>query len=150
VERVQRRIFIQLVLGLLGLLVPASSALAQPERPFLVIVNPQNPTTSVDRKFVANAFLKKATRWSNDSAIRPVDLAPRFQVRRRFSQDVLKRSVEAVKSYWQRLVFSGRGLPPPELDSDDAVVAYVARHPGAIGYVSVGVNLSGVKVLEVR
>ena len=47
-----------------------------PPPPFVVIVHPQNPYVHVDRGFVADAFLKKATRWPNGDVIKPVDLPP--------------------------------------------------------------------------
>lgn len=71
-------------------------------------------------------------------------------MRRKFSQDVIGRSVSAVKSYWQSLIFAGRDIPPPELDSDAQIVEYVQKHPGAIGYVSPSADVSGVKLLAVK
>jgi ABC-type phosphate transport system substrate-binding protein len=115
-----------------------------------IIVNPRNATTSLDRRFVADAFLKKVTRWPHDEPIRPVDLESASLVRRRFSDEVLKRSVGAVKSYWQQLVFSGRGVPPPELDSEEQVVQFVLRNPGAIGYVSGNTSVESVHVVSLR
>ena len=46
--------------------------------------------------------------------IRPVDLRPNAATRRLFSERMLRRSVAAVRSYWQQRIFSGRGVPPPE------------------------------------
>lgn len=117
---------------------------------FRVIVNPDNVTASMDRKVLAEAFLKKVTRWPNDELIRPVDQAPNAPARQAFSDGVLKRSVAAVKSYWQQMVFSGGGVPPPELDSDGDVVKYVLKNRGAVGYVSAGVSLQGAKILTLR
>ena len=62
----------------------------------------------------------------------------------------MRRSVEAVKTYWQQAVFSGRDIPPPELDSDDDVVRYVLRNPGGVGYVTGNADLHGARVLVVR
>jgi hypothetical protein len=117
---------------------------------YRVIVNAQNPLAWVDRRFLSQAMLKKVTHWDHGEPIRPVDLAPESVVRRRFSADVHNRSVAAVRSYWQQIIFSGRGVPPPELDSDDAAVRYVARHPGGVGYVSGTADVHVVKVLLVR
>jgi hypothetical protein len=89
--------------------------------------------------------LKKTTRWSNDDVIRPVDLIPDSPVRERFSQEVLKRSISEVKSYWQQVIFSGRDVPPPELADDDAVLKFVAKNRGAIGYVSGTARLADVR-----
>lgn len=117
---------------------------------FHLIVNPQNGITSVDRKFVADVFLKKVTRWGQLDAIRPADLRPDSAIRQAFTDEVLRRSVAAVRNYWQQQVFSGRDVPPPELDSDDEVVAFVLRYPGAIGYVSAGASLKGAKILTIK
>jgi ABC-type phosphate transport system substrate-binding protein len=117
---------------------------------FRVIVNPSNATTVVERRFLAEAFLKKTTRWPDGSVIRPVDLDAESAVRRRFSEDVLGRSVSAVKNYWQQIVFSGRDLPPAELDTDDEVVQFVVKHEGAVGYVSGTANVDRVKTLTMK
>ncbi len=117
---------------------------------FRIIVNPDNPISSVDRRFLSDVYLKKTTRWPSDEAIRPVDLGPGSPARRAFSDDVLKRSVSAIKSYWQQMVFSGRGVPPPELDSDGEVVRFVLKNGGAVGYVSGSADVAGAKIVPVR
>lgn len=118
---------------------------------FHLIVNQSNALMMVERKFLADAFLKKITRWPNTGeVIRPVDLRPDAPVRHLFTDEVLHRSVAAVKNYWQQLVFSGRELPPPEVDNDEQVIKYVTRLPGAVGYVSGSANLERVKVLTLR
>jgi hypothetical protein len=58
--------------------------------------------------------------------------------------------VAAVKAYWQQRIFSGRGVPPPALDSDQAVLEYVASHPGAVGYVSGAAAVGSTKVMSVK
>lgn len=121
---------------------------AAPATPaFHVIVNPANPSTVVDRAFVAQAFLKKVRRWPDGQTIFPVDLTRDSAVRREWSLELLGRSVEAVKNYWQQLIFAGRDLPPPEMPSETEVVTYVLHNPGAIGYVSGAAQLHGAKVL---
>lgn len=128
-----------------------NGAMPQPPTPaYRVVVHPANPASTVDRRFLSQAFLRKTSGWGHGEAIRPVDLAPDSPVRRRFSDDVHGRSVAAVKSYWQQVIFSGRGLPPPELSSDDDVLRFVNRHRGAIGYVSGAADVRAVKILAVR
>jgi ABC-type phosphate transport system substrate-binding protein len=116
-----------------------------------LIVNSANPAAQLDRDFVTDAFLKKATRWPDGEAIHPLDQRVDAAVRARFSDGVLHRSIAAVRHYWQQRIFSGRGVPPPELESDAAVIARVQRDRGAIGYVSERANLSAdsVKVVSV-
>jgi ABC-type phosphate transport system substrate-binding protein len=134
----------------LVLIATTASAPGQTRPEFLLIVNRANPTDSIDRETLADFFLKKVTRWGDDSVVQPVDRDPGAAVRERFSEAVLKRSITAVKSHWQQLIFSGRALPPPELDDDNSVIVYVMSHQGAIGYVSTSAQLHGVKQLDVR
>ena len=138
-----------LVLAAIAVLAPARAQHAG-EPPYRLIAHPGHALAQVERGFVADAFLKKTTRWGDGTPIRPVDQSSDSPVRRRFSEQVIKRSVSAVKSYWQQQIFSGRDIPPPELDSDDAVVQYVLKHPGGLGYVSASASIGQCKVLTVR
>jgi ABC-type phosphate transport system substrate-binding protein len=125
-----------------------SPAIAEPPA-FRVIVHPANPAAKLDKQFVADAFLKKRTRWGDDRAIQPVDLGQKTSARGAFSHDILGRDVVSVRRYWAQRVFSGRGVPPPELANDNEVVKFVATHSGAIGYVAASAVLADVKVVEV-
>jgi ABC-type phosphate transport system substrate-binding protein len=117
---------------------------------YVLILNPATAFARLDRKFVAEIFLRRTTRWPDDTPVRPVDLGPDAPARVRFSQEILSRSVLSVRSYWQQQIFSGQGLPPPELADDTAVVSYVLSHPGAIGYVAAGISLNGARAVEVN
>lgn len=137
----------------LALLVRSALALAQASTatpPYRVIVHPLNSIASVNRDFLGDAFLKKTTRWRNGEVILPADLSSDSTVRRRFSEDVLNRSVAAVRGYWQQLIFSGRDVPPPELGSDDEMVSYVIKHTGAVGYVSSSAAVGTARVVTVK
>jgi ABC-type phosphate transport system substrate-binding protein len=146
------------VLLMRGLLVALALVIAAASSPraaadgagFVVIVNPKNAATRLDKKFVADIFLKKQTHWSDDSTIKPVDQARTSAVRARFSEEILGRSIASVRTYWNQVVFSGQGVPPPELDSDASVVKYVLGNQTAIGYVSPTAELEGAKVVQVR
>jgi hypothetical protein len=133
-----------------GTLARSEAAWADEDPGFRVIVHPSNPLHAVERGFVADAFLKKVTRWENGRSINAVDLRQDNPVRHRFTREVLKRSLGAVRSYWQQRIFSGRDVPPPELESDELVVAFVAKYPGALGYVSGAAKLAGAREVAVR
>lgn len=138
------------VLWLVALGDPLARADTRSGQEFLVIVHPTNPASELTVEFLAEAFLKKTTRWGHGETIRPVDHPPSSAVRRRFSQSVLKRSVAAVRSYWQQRIFAGRDVPPPELESDEAVLRYVAKYPGAIGYLAPNTKVVEAKILPLR
>lgn len=117
---------------------------------YQIVVHPKNPLPSIERQLASQTFLGKVSTWSHGGVIRPVDLPVASTTREKFSQEVLGRSVAAVRSYWLQVIFAGRGVPPPELKSDDEVITYVLREPGSIGYVSRGAPLRGARVLVVK
>jgi ABC-type phosphate transport system substrate-binding protein len=128
-----------------------SSPLAAQSKDFTIIVNASNPVASLPRDDVAKLFLKKTVTWSSGQAVAPVELPATAKARVDFARDVLNKSVGQVKSYWQQQIFSGRDVPPPEKQTENDVVAFVRSNPGAIGYVSKGVDIGrGVKPLAVQ
>lgn len=131
------------------------TAAAQGRAPgaFRVIVNASTPVARLSRDQLGRLFLRKVARWDGGPPVAPVDLrdskAGAASVREAFSRAVLHRSPEMVTLYWQRQIFSGRQLPPPECASEAEVISYVRNTPGAIGYVSDDAALRGVKVVDV-
>ncbi len=125
-------------------------ASAQDRDAFKVVVNAGNPLESATRSQVSDLFLKKTKTWANGVEVEPIDLYPTSEVRAAFSEAVHRRSVAAVKSYWQRQIFSGEAVPPTEIENERQVLAWVAEIPGAVGYVAASTPLTErVKVLRV-
>jgi len=143
-----RRALLFALTSIAGATVLGEASAAQPV--YVIVVHPANPSTSVPRKFLADVFLKKTTRWDHGEVIRPVDQVPDSPVRRRFSEEVIKRSVAAVRSYWQQLIFAGRDVPPPEVPSDEDVIKFVLKYPGAVSYVSGTADVDGAKIVSVE
>jgi ABC-type phosphate transport system substrate-binding protein len=115
---------------------------------FVVIVNAANPASHLDARQISDLFLKKVTTWPDGTKAAPVDLTDGAPARASFSQAIHHKSVPAVGVYWQKMIFSGREVPPPEKASPEEVVRFVKSRQGAIGYVPVGTELDpGVKVL---
>ena len=124
---------------------------ARTDAPFVVVVSASNPVSSITRDQASKLFLKKTPTWDNGRGeVVPVDQPEGSAVREAFTKAVLRKSVSAVKSYWQQQIFSGRGVPPTEKASDSEVVSYVRANPNAIGYVSpAAASAGGVKVVNV-
>jgi ABC-type phosphate transport system substrate-binding protein len=117
---------------------------------FKIVVNEANASKTITKQQLESFFMKTTATWSEGQRVLPVDLAASSSTRQGFSKVILGKDVNAVKSYWQRQIFSGRGVPPPEKASDDEVLAFVRANPGAIGYVSSDTDAgSRVKVLEI-
>ena len=113
-----------------------------------VVVHASNPLDSISKSKVEDLFLKRVTRWDNGRAVTPVDQSEKSAARAAFTKEWLGKEVVWVKSYWQKMIFSGRATPPVELPSDGEVLALVKSNPDAIGYVGESATIpGGVKVL---
>jgi ABC-type phosphate transport system substrate-binding protein len=118
---------------------------------FRVVVHKANPVSSLTRAELSAIFMRRVRSWPDGTEIRPVDHRAEARVRERFSWTVHGKSVAYVIRYWQRLIFAGRGIPPPEVRSGAAVMELVRANRGAIGYVDGTTPLGGdLKVIEVR
>lgn len=137
--------------GLAPFLAPASDAQEQDDAAYQIIVHADNPVETVDRKRLGKMFLKKIRRWDAlDESITPYDLEAQSEVREAFTRSVHGKSVSAIKSFWQRMLFSGRDVPPDELSDEAEMIEAVGEDPGGLGYVSADTELDdSVKTVEV-
>lgn len=136
------------LLTALAALLAAGPGLAQGS--WKLVVHPSMPVGSMAREDVAKLFLKKVVRMPDGRQATPVDLPERSPVREAFGREVLKKSPSSAKAYWQQEIFSGRAVPPIVKASDADVVRYVSENRSAIGYVSAGADVAGVKVVTVE
>ncbi|MCB1037259.1 MAG: hypothetical protein KDD47_25745, partial [Acidobacteria bacterium] len=131
-----------------GMILLVLSAAA--DQAFIVIVHPDTPVLSLTDDEASDLFLKKNSTWKVDgSRAQPVTLSER-EVTEAFVTAVHHRSSLAIRKFWQRQVFTGRGTPPPELGSVEEMLRFVSSNRGAIGYVPAGTDLSRWKVRPVE
>jgi ABC-type phosphate transport system substrate-binding protein len=135
-------LLVMLVLGL------ASTSIAA-EEGFKIIVHPDNRVDAVDRDFLRDAFLKKATEWKGGTTIHPIDLSAKQAVRDKFRERILRKTPSQLKKYWSQQIFSGKGVPPPEAAPDD-VIEYVLANKGAVGYLPASADPGKAKVIGIR
>jgi len=129
------------VMGILAVVGLASRGLAtQGEAGFQVIVHPTVVGKAITKSALADIYMGKAERWSDGRQVLPVDLSATSPIREAFSRTCLGLPTEGVRLYWMRRISSG-AQPPFSRKTDEDVIAYVASHPGAVGYVAEGLAL---------
>ena len=91
-----------------------------------------------DLKFAPNQlsliYWRKQLFWPKGIRIKPVNLSTEHPLRQQFSQAILGSAPKSQIDYWNGQYFNGV-LPPYSVNSEEAVLRYVAQTTGAIGYI---------------
>ena len=133
-----------LIIALLLGLSPLQSSRAEP---LWIVANPSvGDTAPLTLKDVAAIYLLRVTVWPDGTHIIPVNREVASDIRAEFSTAVLKQDTASLAAYWNEMHFQGK-LPPLVQESEPAMLAFVQRVPGAIGYISAATPPIGVKVL---
>jgi len=114
-----------------------------------VIANPSVGPSAISADDLKGVFLATKTSLADGSRVEPV-LEKGGPIHEAFVKEYLGKTDAALQTYYRSLVFTGKASMPKTLDGDSDVVAFVAKTKGAIGYVSAGASIAGVKTLEVK
>ncbi len=101
----------------------------------VAVVAANNPVTTLSRSQIADIFLGKMIRLPNGNEVMPVDQLENSAAREAFYLKFADKSPAQLKAHWSKIIFTGRGQPPPEVANDIEVKKFIARHPAAIGYI---------------
>lgn len=112
----------------------------------LVIANANVAASSLSSDEVAAIYLLKTTSWQDGENIVPVNREAASSVRTTFSDAILRHPPSALNAYWNQMHFKGK-VPPLVQESDQAVLAFVQKVPGAIGYIKATLAPLNVKIL---
>lgn len=113
---------------------------------FIIIANPSVPVDSITTDDLSDIYLLRTTAWDNGARIIPINRESGSNARNQFSTRILRQSQSSLNAYWDKMHFQGI-TPPLVQESDQSVLAFVQKVPGAIGYVSASLPLKNVKVL---
>jgi ABC-type phosphate transport system substrate-binding protein len=136
---------IAIALFLMAALALASRCEAQA----LVIANPGVKAAEVTKNNLRDLFTGNATSLAGGIPATPV-LLKGGAAHEEFLTAYVGKSDTAFRASWRSLVFSGQASMPKSLESDAAVVEYVAHNAGAIGYIGKASPHEGVKVLTIK
>lgn len=117
----------------------------------VVIVSARSSVTALRADQVADIYLGHASQFPDGSRAVALDQQVGSPVRDAFYAKVTARSPSLLKAYWTKMIFTGRGKPPRELEGSAAVRKVVAENPDMIGYIErAALDASVRPVLVVR
>ena len=128
-------------------LVAQRSLLAQSDS-IVVVANASVSATSIAEDDLREIFLGTVHSFPDGSKVTPVVLTG-GPIHEWFLKSYLGKSAAAFHTWWLQHVFTGQGLLLKAFPSEAALVDYVARTRGAIGYATRANVRGNVKSLEV-
>src|SRR5688572_1080389 len=100
----------------------------------VAVVSASNPVAELSAAQIADIFLGKSSRFPDGSAAIPIDQPESSAERSEFYTRYVRKSAVEMKMHWSKLIFTGRGQPPRELQDASAVKALLAQNPATISY----------------
>ena len=110
----------------------------------VVIVNAGSGVDRLTREDAINIFMGRYKKLPSGISALPVD---ENGEKAAFYKLLVGKELPEIQSYWARLVFSGQGSPPRQMESPAEVIDTVANNKGAIGYLDRKKVNSRVKVV---
>lgn len=112
-----------------------------------VITDPSVELVSLDLEQLERLYLLRPNRFPGGIKLVAIDQKTGSEIRQAFLEKALWKTEIDVAEYWSRRMFSGKGRPPRQYDSDTAVIDAVIESPGTVGYVDSESVDERVKVL---
>lgn len=101
----------------------------------VVIVSARSTAPALRADQVAAIFLGQSAQFPDGAEVAAIDQPVGSATRDAFYSQVASKSPALLKAYWSKMLFTGRGQPPREVDGNAAVRKLVAETPGMIGYI---------------
>jgi ABC-type phosphate transport system substrate-binding protein len=113
----------------------------------VAVVAASNPVSTLSRREIADIFLGRMIRFPDGREVVPVDQVENSAAREAFYLKFADKSPAQIKAFWSRIIFTGRGQPPPEVSNGVEVKKFIAKHPDAIGYIDQKLVDDSMKVI---
>lgn len=85
-------------------------------------------------EMVREIFFMRLSTWPDGSPIHVFVLPDNHPLHIRFAKEILGVYPFQLRSAWDRLVFSGTGVSPTTVESEEEMRARIESTPGSIGY----------------
>lgn len=123
-----------LILILLGATLLGFTQAASAEVAVVAHTEVQLDGDGIDAATLQAFYLGKKRTWPGGSHV-VLTVNHHEAVHASFLGTYIGKSPSNFTNFWKRMVFTGQGKMPESFDNDSAVIDFVARTPGAIGYV---------------
>lgn len=137
--------FYRIGLALIGITLGLGSAMGRAD--VVAVVSARSTITALSKNEVAAIFLGKTSRFPDGQAVIPIDQAESSPLRDEFYMKFTGKSPAQLRAHWSKVIFTGRGQPPPEVPNSIEMKKRIAANPVAIGYIERALVDGSVKIL---
>jgi ABC-type phosphate transport system substrate-binding protein len=116
----------------------------------VVIVNKSVAADRISAAALKDIYIGRTTYWPDGQSVDIAVLDDETGTTDAALNEISGMDASHFKTFWQRMVFSGRGQQPDKIDDVASLVAFVAANKGAIAIVPADADLKGVKILEIK
>lgn len=133
------------------LLLIANSAHAQSAWGELSIIGNKIGYQQLKAQQARNVFRAQMTTWPNKVAVTIALPSPKSTTSEPVARLIYGTRPSSVQKFWLSLVFQGRATPPQFFDSDQELILFVQRTPGAIGVIDSATPIpAGVVLIPIQ
>lgn len=103
---------------------------------------------SLSKTEVKEIYLGQKQQWRDGSKIH-LATYDKGNLAEIFTKKYLGKRHSQFLLYWKQLLFTGRGVMPQVVKTEEEMIRYVKKTPGAIGYIS-NIKVDGISIIRVR
>lgn len=113
----------------------------------VVVMSVNSTVNKLDKDKVSALFLGKTSTFPDGNPAEPLEQVEETPAHEEFHHLVTEKSNSQLKSYWAKMVFSGKGNPPKEAPNSAEVLKLIAANPSLIGYIDKSALNNAIKVV---
>lgn len=113
---------------------------------WVIVVNPSN-NVAISKQDIEELYLAKSKSFSDGSLAIPLNHEEDKEIREAFDDQVIGKTPSQMKSYWAKLLFTGKAVPIKQMSTDQEVIELVRKNPSTIGYIDEANLTDAVKVI---
>lgn len=100
-----------------------------------IVTHPQVSDSQLTKSQLRRIYTMRQLRWSDDSVINVFVLPSQDELHQRFAKELLQIFPYQLNRIWHKLTYSGLGVAPTIVDSQQELLQAIINTPGSIGYI---------------
>ncbi len=130
---------------ILAVLVVLGCSLLSVQAEIAVVVHPSNTQTLTDSD-IKNLFTGRQKSFPDGSPAIILNLPSGDPTQSAFNTNALGRSDAQLKAFWSKMMFTGKGNPPKEVENSQ-MLQLIAENPSMVGVIEASQATAAVRVV---